>query len=73
MTKMENLQRDIDTMHESIRLDWLDLAEKPFVSQPEQMALKQSIGMLMADLNELAREIDAIRAGELRATRSTMD
>jgi len=73
MTKMENLQRDIDTMHESIRLDWFDLAEKPLVSQPEQKALKQSIGMLMADLNELAREIDAIRAGELRSTRSTMD
>jgi hypothetical protein len=73
MTKIEKLQRDIDTVRESIRLDWFDLAEKPLMSQPEQMALKRSIGVLMADLHELAREIDAIRAAELGSTRSTMD
>jgi hypothetical protein len=37
------------------------------------MALKESIGALMAELHELAREIDAVRAAELRSTRSTMD
>ncbi len=73
MTKIESLQSDIETVRESIRLDWFDLAEKPAMSQPEQMALKESIGALMAELHELAREIDAIQAAELRSTRSTMD
>jgi hypothetical protein len=41
VTKIENLQRDIDTVRESVRLDWFDLAEKPLISQPEQMALKR--------------------------------
>lgn len=73
MTNQENLQRDIDAMRESLRLDWFKHAEKPLMSQPEQVALKESISLLIADLIQLVREIDGLQAAELKSTRSSMD
>jgi hypothetical protein len=73
MTNQENLQRDIDAMRESIRLDWFKHAEKSLISLPEQAALKESISLLIADLVQLIREIDGLQAAESRSTRSSMD
>ena len=73
VTNQENLQRDIDAIRESLRLDWFKHAEKPLMSLPEQAALKESISLLIADLVQLVHEIDGLQAAELRSTRSSMD
>jgi hypothetical protein len=73
VTNQENRQRDIDAMRESIRLDWLKHAERPLMSLPEQAALKESIGLLIADLIQLVHEIDGLQAAESRSRRSSMD
>ena len=73
MTNQESLKRDIHAMRESIRLDWFKHAEKPLMSLTEQAALKESISLLIADLDKLVHEIDGLQAAESRSTRSSMD
>jgi hypothetical protein len=57
MTEREKLIRDIDTLIDSLREDWKDLATKNMT--PEERAdTKQHIQWLVQELEELLRKLD---------------
>lgn len=52
MTSQEKLKRDIDTLRDSIKLDWQDLASKQ-LTQDERKGLKEHIEWCSSELNSL--------------------
>lgn len=52
MTSQEKLQRDIDTLRESIKLDWQDIATKQ-LSLTERKDIKQHIQWCSDELKSL--------------------
>jgi hypothetical protein len=57
LTEAEKLKRDIDAVKESIRLEWLALAERP-MSPLERQNVRQSIAALIETLQELLERLD---------------
>jgi hypothetical protein len=57
VTKIEKLQRDIETMRESIRLQWRELADIP-LSDIEHHATRAAILSLVDELKRLLDERD---------------
>lgn len=55
--ELQRLQHDIDTLKESIRLDWVDMASRP-MSPAERGALRTHIGFLIRELENLLRRLD---------------
>jgi hypothetical protein len=61
MTKQEKLIRDINTLTESVRLDWRDLAS--LTLQPiERSAIRRHIDQCIMDLTELRAQLDSDNA-----------
>jgi len=59
MTQANKLKRDIDTVRESIRLDWLDLASKS-LTVTDHVGLRNDIARLADELGDLLRRMDAL-------------
>jgi hypothetical protein len=59
VTEADKLKRDIDTLRESIRLDWLDLASKP-LTVSDCAALRSDIVALGLELRNLIERFDAL-------------
>ena len=59
LTDAERLKRDIDTLRESIRLDWLDLASGTMTAD-DRMALRSDIAALSLELRDLIERFDAL-------------
>jgi hypothetical protein len=51
MTDKDKLLRDIDTLRESIRLDWVDLARLS-LTQEERGGIRQHIELCFRELQE---------------------
>jgi hypothetical protein len=60
MTEREKLQRDIDTLRESIRLNWLDLSRLPLNFQ-EAQAIRAEINVCVRDLADLLMRLDQLK------------
>jgi hypothetical protein len=58
MTSQEKLQRDIDTLRESIKLDWQDIATKQ-LSPTEKQGIKQHIQWCTDELKNLYERLEA--------------
>lgn len=51
------LRRDIDTLNESIRLNWLDLEQLP-LPREERIAIRTNIELLIAELQQLILRLE---------------
>ena len=60
MTRIEKLQRDIETMREFIRLQRRELADIP-LSKPERHAAQATILSLVDELKRLLDDLDQER------------
>lgn len=58
MTDPEKLQRDIDTLRESIRLNWIDLSASQ--DPRKQAAIRTAIAALVEDLKDLLVQLDTL-------------
>ena len=56
MTEQEILKRDIDGLRESIRLGWVEMAEKP-MSNLERQGLREHINLLINELKLLLERL----------------
>ena len=59
MTDAEKLRRDIDTLRESIREQWLELAIKP-LTRNDREAIRRGINTCVDDLTKLLKDLDDI-------------
>jgi hypothetical protein len=59
MTDQEILKRDIDSLRESIRLAWQDMASKP-MSPTERRQLREGISQLVDELKGLLVRLDGV-------------
>ena len=57
MTSQEKLQRDIDTLRESIKLEWQDIATKQ-LSITERQDIKQHIQWCSDELKNLYERLE---------------
>lgn len=57
MTSQEKLQRDIDTLRESIKLNWQDIATKQ-LSPNEKQGIKHHIQWCMDELKNLYEKLE---------------
>ena len=57
MTSQEKLQRDIDTLRESIKLDWQDIATKQ-LSATERQGIRQHIQWCTDELKNLYEKLE---------------
>ena len=59
MTSQEKLQRDIDTLKESIRLNWNDIQATP-LSMKEKQDLRDNIAWCTEELRSLLAQLDKL-------------
>ena len=59
MTDKQKPRRDIDTLKESIRIDWADLASKNLTAD-ERKGLREHIEQCSGDLNDLLERPDRL-------------
>jgi hypothetical protein len=59
MTDKQKPRRDIDTLKESIRIDWADLAFKNLTAD-ERKGLREHIEQCSGDLNDLLERPDRL-------------
>jgi len=59
MTDKQKPRRDIDTLKESIRIDWADLASKNLTAD-ERKGLRKHIEQCSGDLNDLLERPDRL-------------
>lgn len=57
MTSQEKLQRDIDTLRESIKLDWQDIATNQ-LSANDKKGIKQHIQLCIDELKNLNERLE---------------
>ena len=61
LTEAEKLKRDIDTLRESIRLDWAELDQLP-MSADERAGIREHIKTCVKDLTDLLARLDGLNA-----------
>lgn len=59
MNEKEKLIRDIDTLRESIRLDWQEIGTKSLTDE-EKQGIRQHIGWCQNELDNLLKRLDSI-------------
>jgi flagellar hook-associated protein FlgK len=59
LTEREELIREINGLKESIRVAWTDMVSKP-MAPAERQELRQSLGTLVHDLNNLRTKLDQL-------------
>ena len=60
MTEMDKLKRDIDTLRESIRLDWQELAQLALTAD-ERQGIRDHIEICQEDLRDLLNRLDQLK------------
>jgi hypothetical protein len=55
--KVDKLKKDVKTLREAIRLDWLDLANLP-LSAADRAGIREHINYLQSQLSEILHELD---------------
>jgi hypothetical protein len=55
----QKLERDLDGLNESIRLNWVELDSKN-LKEVDRAGIRRAIGFLMAELEALLRRLDEL-------------